>query len=62
MELYELTPSAIDYILANIPDDDRRLTAWEHSFILSITDQWERRRSLTDKQKETLGRIWEKID
>jgi len=57
MELSELTDKAIDYILAEEP----RITTWERSFVESIADQWQRNRHLTDKQKEVLGRIWDKI-
>lgn len=58
MKLDELTEQSIDYILDNINVD--RLNDWESNFIESITEQWESRRSLSDKQKEVLGRIWDK--
>jgi hypothetical protein len=61
MDSQELSPSAIDYILANVQDDDPKLNQWERDFILSVSDQWHRRRTLTDKQIETLGKIWDKI-
>lgn len=59
MEQEELTDSAIDYILDGLASETR-VTDWEEGFIVSITDQWERNRSLSDKQKETLGKIWDK--
>lgn len=34
------------------------LTKWEQSFMESITDQFERKRFLTDKQEEILERIY----
>ncbi len=60
MELSEITDKAIDYMLSELADN-LKLTSWEKDFVESITDQWERRRSLSDKQKEILGRIWEKV-
>jgi hypothetical protein len=60
MELNELTDQAIDYILDGIEMDD--LSEWEASFVESISDQWTRKRWLSDKQKEVLGRIWDKLE
>lgn len=57
MKLEELTDTAIDHIYANIDTD--MLTPWEKGFIESTNDQWDRRRWLSDKQKEILGRIWD---
>lgn len=57
MNLEELTASAIDYIIANMDSD--RLTDWEKQFFESISDQWERNRRLSDKQKLRLGEIWD---
>lgn len=39
---------------------ESRLTEWEAGFIDSISKQLERGRSLTEKQDETLNRIWDK--
>jgi len=58
MRLEELTDDAIDYILDGI--DEKKLDNWEKGFVESISDQWERKHSLTDKQKEKLGKIWDK--
>ncbi len=58
MKLAELTDKAIDYILARTNTDI--LTDWEKTFFESVSEQWERSRSLSDKQKEVLGRIWDK--
>jgi hypothetical protein len=60
MELSELTDKAIDYILSGLADE-QRLTQWEKSFVESVSDQWTRSRRLSDKQKEVLGRIWDKV-
>lgn len=59
MKPEELTDEAIDYILANLEAEDR-LTKWEQGFIESISNQWERDRHLSEKQKDTLGKIWDK--
>lgn len=63
MELSELTDKAIDYMLPELISQENRkkLSPWEWSFIESITDQWERRRKLSDRQKEILGSIWDKV-
>ncbi len=34
---------------------------WERDFIESVTDQFDRKGSLSEKQRETLKKIWEKI-
>jgi hypothetical protein len=60
MDLSEITDKAIDYMLGELADN-LKLTSWEKNFVESISDQWERKRFLTDKQKETLGRIWDKV-
>jgi hypothetical protein len=60
MELGEMTDKAIDYIVDGL-SSETRLNEWEKNFVESITDQWFSRRSLSDKQKEILGRIWDKF-
>jgi len=65
MDINEITDKAIDYMLPRLVDeaaaDSPKLSEWEKTqFIPSIVDQWERRRSLSEKQKEILGRIWDK--
>lgn len=54
----ELTDDVIDYIFANVDEDD--VSTWELNFIHSTADQWERQRWLSDRQKEILGQIWDK--
>jgi hypothetical protein len=65
MESSELTDKAIDYIIDGLCDElamDRpKLNEWERKFIISVEEQWRRNRSLSDKQKETLGKIWDRI-
>lgn len=58
MELDEMTEKAIGYIFENI--EWVRLSKWETSFVESIQDQWERRRTLSERQKEILGQIWDR--
>lgn len=65
MELNEITDKAIEYMLPELESlveaDDRRLTPWEKNFIPSISDQWSRKRWLSEDQKKSLGKIWDKI-
>jgi hypothetical protein len=65
MELSELTEKAIDYIVDGLCDElahDRpKLSKWESDFVISIEEQWRKKRWLSDKQKEILGRIWDKV-
>ena len=64
MEASELTDKAIDYIIDGLCDElakDRpTLNDWERNFVISVEDQWRRGRSLSDRQKEILGKIWDK--
>ena len=59
MDQAELTDKAIDYILDGLANE-KRMTEWEKNFIESVTDQWTSRRSLSDKQKDVLGKIWDR--
>ena len=59
MKPEELTDDAIDYMLPVLEHEDR-LTNWEANFIESISEQWDRNRSLSEKQKEVLGKIWDR--
>jgi hypothetical protein len=60
VELSELTDKAVDYILDALKDE-RKLSDWEKNFVESVSDQWTRARRLSDKQKEVLGRVWDKV-
>lgn len=58
MKIEELTDQAIDYILDGV--DLTLLSEWERNFIESVSDQWTRNKRLSEKQKEILGKIWDK--
>jgi hypothetical protein len=59
MEQSELTDKAIDYIIDGL-STETRMTEWEKNFVESVSDQWHGRRSLSEKQREVLGRLWDK--
>lgn len=40
---------------------ESKLTAWEHDFIMSIRDQLDAGRKLSEKQATTLDTIWERV-
>ncbi len=53
-----------DEHLTMVEDCEKReskLTAWEHDFIVSIRDQLEAGRRLSEKQAERLDAIWERV-
>lgn len=58
MRQEEMTNTGVDYIIAGMNTD--YLTEWEKSFFESVSEQWEKHRKLSEKQKEVLGRIWDK--
>lgn len=58
MKPEELDDNAIDYILENM--ELVRLNQWEESFYDSVKDQWDRNRRMSERQKEILGKIWDK--
>lgn len=58
MKAEEFTDKAIDYIISGMNTDF--LSDWEKGFFESVSEQWQRNRSLSEKQKEVLGRIWDK--
>ena len=58
MKPEELTESAIDHIMENM--ELASMSEWEISFYESVSDQWTRFRRLSDRQKEILGKIWDK--
>lgn len=65
MELHELTDKAVDYIVEGLCDElakDRpKLNQWERDFVISIEEQWRNKRFLTEKQKISLAKIWDKV-
>jgi hypothetical protein len=51
------------HMIAELEHPSKPLTTWEESFVESVTDQWERRHWLSDRQLEILERIYaEKTD
>jgi hypothetical protein len=54
----ELTDHAVDFIVAGMNTDF--LNDWEQAFFESVSEQWQLSRRLSEKQKEILGRIWDK--
>lgn len=51
-------PEVIEYWINTINDEGINLSKWEQDFMESITEQWERRRSVSDKQEEIIERIY----
>lgn len=53
-----------DEILEQIQDCENRseqLSYWEATFIQSLSEQYSRKNSISDKQEATLDRIWKKV-
>ena len=48
-------------MIADCEARESRLSEWEAGFIDSLSKQIERGRSLTEKQDETLNKIWDKV-
>lgn len=44
--------------IERVNEEGRGLTKWETTFMIDITDQFDRRGSLSDKQEEILERIY----
>jgi hypothetical protein len=47
-----------EQMVADCEARESRLTEWEADFIQSLRERLDARRSLTDRQAETLDRIW----
>jgi hypothetical protein len=64
MDLMEITDKAVDYMLPDLSVEagksSSKLSDWEKAFITSIVGQWAKHRRLSEKQKEILGKIWDK--
>lgn len=54
----ELTDQAVDYIIEGM--DATQLNDWERRFFESVSDQWHHRHTLSDRQREVLGKIWDR--
>lgn len=52
------TPEIIEHFLSELEHPYKELTEWEDNFIISIRDQFNRKRSLSDRQFEILERIY----
>lgn len=48
----------IEYFFAHLEHNSRGMTKWETDFIDSIKDQWDTKGTLSEKQYETLERIY----
>jgi hypothetical protein len=48
-------------MVADCENREEKLTAWERTFIDSIKAQLETDRALTEKQREILDRIWDRV-
>lgn len=53
-----MTQTETDFILENI--DDNQLNAWERTFVQSLRLHRGNLRPLTNRQIETLSRIWDR--
>ena len=51
-------PELVESFLKALESPAKTLTKWELSFIESISDQFERKHFLTDRQFETLEKIY----
>ena len=51
----------ISQLIEDCEARQEKLSEWEQQFIDSISKQLERGHSLTDKQRERLELIWEKV-
>lgn len=50
-----------EQLIEDCENRESRLTDWERSFIDSIKRQIAAGRTLTDKQSDSLDRIWERV-
>ena len=54
---------AIQHMLQTLESPSKELTKWEENFLESITEQFQKRQSLSERQYEILERIYaEKTD
>lgn len=51
----------IAYVLSQCEDYTERLSEWERNFVESVTEQFERRGSLSEKQEDVLEKIYCKL-
>lgn len=51
-------PADIEYFIEKINSEARGLSKWQSDFMDSITEQWNERHSLSERQVEVLERIY----
>ena len=51
-------PQVIEHWIKEINENGVNLSKWEKDFMKSITEQFERRKSISDKQEAILERIY----
>lgn len=51
-------PKVIEHWITTVNEEGRGLSKWELDFMESITEQFEKRNSISDKQEEILERIY----
>lgn len=49
----------IQHMIDEINSLGRGLTPWEENFMIDLTDQWERTRTITPHQMQTLDAIYD---
>lgn len=52
------TAEIIQDWIDRVNDEGLNLSEWERDFMISLTDQWVRRRDISNKQEEILERIY----
>ena len=53
-----LDPARIREVLDGLAPEQRRMSQWEQNFLDSVTEQYDSRGSLSEKQMEILERLW----
>lgn len=56
-----IDPEEIDTYITDCENRESKLSEWEHTFIQSIREQFDKTGSLSQKQNETLEGIWDKV-
>jgi len=57
----DMVEEALDDCNSALTATNCPFTAWEKEFLESVAEQWEEREYLSEKQRDTLKRIWDKI-
>ena len=53
-----IDPNRIGEVIDSCAENMELLTPWDRQFIEVVSDQWDRRRQLTERQQETLEKIY----